>query len=128
MVSTSSVPTVTDNLLSQGTITTESIGISYVPTTSADAVNGELTFGGTDSSKFTGTINDVPLTQTSPASSYWGIDQTITYGQDGTTVLDSTAGIVDTGTTLLMIATDAFQAYQQATGATLDQCVFPFRS
>ncbi|KAF7364901.1 Acid protease [Mycena venus] len=110
--STSSVPTVTDNLFKQGTIPTESIGISFVPTTSAtDAANGELTFGGTDSSKFTGEISFVPITTTSPASNY---------GTDGTTILDLTAGIVDTGTTLLMIATDAFQAYQQATGATTD--------
>lgn len=45
------VPTVTDNLFSQGTISTDSIGISYVPSTSDSAVNGELDFGGTDTSK-----------------------------------------------------------------------------
>ncbi|KAJ6508374.1 acid protease [Mycena sanguinolenta] len=116
---TSTVPTVTDNLFKQGTIPIESIGISYVPSTSASAVNGELTFGGTDSSKFTGTISYAPITTTSPASNYWGIDQSISYGSDNT-ILNLTAGIVDTGTTLLMIATDAFQAYQQATGATAD--------
>lgn len=50
---TPSVPTVTDNLLSQGIIQTETIGISYVPSTSASNVaNGELTFGGTDSTKY----------------------------------------------------------------------------
>ncbi|KAK7048641.1 acid protease [Favolaschia claudopus] len=119
--STSTVPTVTDNLFQQGTIPTESIGISYVPTTSAtEAANGELTFGGTDDSKFEGDISYVPITTTSPASNYWGIDQSISYGTDNT-ILNLTAGIVDTGTTLLMIATDAFQAYQQATGATADR-------
>ncbi|KAF7351596.1 Acid protease [Mycena sanguinolenta] len=116
---TSTVPTVTDNLFKQGTIPIESIGVSYVPSTSASAVNGELTFGGTDSSKFTGTISYVPITTTSPASEYWGINQSISYGTDNT-ILDMTAGIVDTGTTLLMIATDAFQAYQKATGAKAD--------
>lgn len=63
----------------------------------------------------------------------------LTYGT-GTTLLTS-SGIVDTGTTLLLLATgndssvilrglkltllfiDAFQAYQTATGATLDQLV-----
>jgi hypothetical protein len=95
-----------------------------------------LTFGGTDSSKFSGQLSYVPITGTSPASNYWGIDQTLTYGNN-TTLLTS-SGIVDTGTTLLLIATgmpnislrdskryilptDAFQAYQKATGATLDQ-------
>jgi len=43
-----SVPTVTDNLYSQKIVTDESIGISYVPSTTSDAVaNGELTFGAT---------------------------------------------------------------------------------
>jgi hypothetical protein len=118
VASTTSVPTVTDNLFKQGTIPVESIGISYVPTTTASAPNGELTFGGTDATKFTGEITYVPITHTSPANKYWGIDQTITYGSE--TILPDTAGIVDTGTTLLMIATDAFQAYQKATGATAD--------
>ncbi|EPQ54402.1 acid protease [Gloeophyllum trabeum ATCC 11539] len=117
----SSVPTVTDNLYAQGTIATESIGISYEPTTEANAANGELTFGGVDSSKYTGEITYVPITSTSPASQYWGIDQDVTYGQSGTSLLSGASGIVDTGTTLLLIATDAFQAYQKATGATLDQ-------
>ncbi|KAF7298759.1 Acid protease [Mycena indigotica] len=116
----SSVPTVTDNLFAQGTIATESIGISYVPSASTDAVvNGELDFGGVDTAKTTGDVTFVPITSTSPASQYWGIDQSITYGNDST-ILSSTAGIVDTGTTLLLLATDAFQAYQQATGAKLD--------
>ncbi|EJC98896.1 acid protease [Fomitiporia mediterranea MF3/22] len=120
------VPTVTDNLFKQGTIPTESVGISYVPTTGSDGsasgmLNGELTFGGTDSSKITGEITYVPITSTSPASNYWGIDQSITYGNSGTQILDTTAGIVDTGTTLLYLASDAFSAYQRATGATMDQ-------
>ncbi|KAF8843381.1 acid protease [Paxillus ammoniavirescens] len=117
---TPEVPTVTDNLYAQGTIPSDSLGIFYEPSSTEGTVNGELTFGGTDNTKYTGEINFVPLTTTSPASNYWGIDQSVTYG-NGTTILNSTAGIVDTGTTLLLLATDAFQSYQQATGATLDQ-------
>ncbi|KAI0345956.1 acid protease [Trametopsis cervina] len=113
------VPTVTDNLFSQGTIASDSIGISYQPTTSDGAVNGELDFGGVDTAKTTSDVAFVPITSTSPASQYWGIDQSISYG-DGTTLLDTTAGIVDTGTTLLMIATDAFKKYESLTGAKLD--------
>ena len=45
------VPTVTDNLFSQGTITSDSLGIFFEPTTGSGDVNGELTFGGVDSSK-----------------------------------------------------------------------------
>ncbi|KAG1884795.1 acid protease [Suillus subluteus] len=109
-----SVPTVTDNLYSNGTISTEAIGVYFVPGGGA----GELTFGGFDSSKTTSSVNYVPLTTTSPSSEYWGIDQSIAYGNS--TILSATAGIVDTGTTLILIATDAFNKYQSATGATLD--------
>ncbi|KAI0648160.1 acid protease [Trametes meyenii] len=114
------VPTVTDNLFAQGTIANDSIGIFYQPTTDSGALNGELTFGSVDTSKITGDVTYVPITSTQPASLYWGIDQSVSYGEDGTPLLSSTAGIVDTGTTLLLLATDAFQAYQRATGATLD--------
>ncbi|KAG1775560.1 acid protease [Suillus placidus] len=108
------VPTVTDNLYSKGTIGTEALGVYFAPGGSA----GELTFGGFDSSKTTSSVNYVSITTTSPSSYYWGIDQSITYGSS--TILSATAGIVDTGTTLILIATDAFNKYQSATGATLD--------
>ena len=82
-------------------------------------MNGELNFGGTDSTKISGEITFVPITKTSPASNYWGIDQDLSYGTQK--LLSGAAGIVDTGTTLLMIATDAFEKYQKATGAKMDQ-------
>ena len=59
-----------------------------------------------DMSKYTGSVTYTSVTTTSPASLYWGIDESITHGS-GTTILSSTAGIVDTGTTLVLIATDA---------------------
>ncbi|KAG1865900.1 aspartic peptidase domain-containing protein [Suillus subalutaceus] len=111
-------PTVTDNLYSQGFIGVEALGIYFVPTTASDDA-GELTFGGHDSSKITSSVTYVPLTTTSPASDYWGIDQSISYGRS--TILSETAGIVDTGTTLVLIASDAFSAYQTATGAVMDE-------
>ena len=55
-------------------------------------------------------MNYVPITSTSPASAYWGIDQTLTYGEN-TKILDSTAGIVDTGTTLVLIASGKHAHY-----------------
>jgi len=51
-----SIPTVTDNLSSSGAISANTIGISFQPTTSEEVLNGELTWGGTDSSRYTGTI------------------------------------------------------------------------
>lgn len=67
-----------------------------------------------------------------------GIDESITLG--GTSILSETAGIVDTGTTLILIASgmleqvahmpaitdrlgliDAFSSYQRATGGVIDE-------
>lgn len=83
-----------------------------------------------------------PITSTSPANEFVGIDQTVTYGTAGTPILAQTAGIADTGTTLLLLATgaslarfyllpltfaerrravDALEAYQAATGAVEDE-------
>lgn len=127
-----------DNLYKLGIIPTESIAISFAPTTkSQDTPNGELSFGDVDNTKldcfsklfyyvylrfsrYTGQIEYVPITKSSPANKYWGIDQSITYGS-GTPILSQTAGIVDTGTTQLLLATDAFNAYQKATGSVLDR-------
>ena len=94
------VPTVLDNAYSEGLIDTEVVGISFEPTTEVSVTNGELTFGGIDSSKYTGDIAYVPVT-----TDYVGITQTVTYGSAGTSVLSSSSGITDTGTTLLYLAT-----------------------
>lgn len=115
----SEIPTVVDNLFSQGTISSDLIGVSFEPTTSDSVTNGEITFGGTDSSKFTGSITFVPITSTSPANEFWGINQSIKFGT--TNVLSTTAGIVDTGTTLILIASNAFETYLKQTGGVLDE-------
>ncbi|KAG1834252.1 acid protease [Suillus variegatus] len=117
---TDEVAAVTDNLYKQGTISSEVLGVFFTPASSDDS-SGELTFGGYDASKITGDVSYVPITSQSPASAYWGIDQSISYGS--TPILDETAGIVDTGTTLILIASDAFDKYQAATGATFDETV-----
>lgn len=112
------VPTVTDNLYNLRTIPANQIGIFFQPFTPTSSGNGEIAWGGADSSKYTGQINFTPITNTHPASAYWGINQSIHYGP--TTILRSTAGIVDTGTTLILLATDAFNGYKSATGAVPD--------
>jgi hypothetical protein len=66
-------------------------------------------------------VSFAPITSTSPASKLWGIDQSVTYGAAGTSVLGITAGTVDTGTTLVMLASDAFSTYTALTGATEDE-------
>lgn len=114
--STDVVPTVVHNLYNQGTIRSTVLGIYYIPISASSS--GTLTFGGYDQAVMTSPVHYVPITKTLPAGRYWGINQSITYGS--TTVLSQTAGIVDTGTTLILIATDAFQTYTSMTGAKPD--------
>ncbi|KAG2114237.1 aspartic peptidase domain-containing protein [Suillus discolor] len=115
---TTTIPTVTNNLHSQGTIHREMFSISFEPTTSEPVTNGELTFGGTIANKHAGPIAYTPITTTERAANYWGIDQSISYGS--TTILSSNAGIVDSGTTFLYIASDAYRMYMSATGGNPD--------
>ncbi|KAF8504170.1 aspartic peptidase domain-containing protein, partial [Gautieria morchelliformis] len=114
------VPTVTDNLAKQGKAASALVGVSIPLTTNGGGNAGSLDFGTPDTTKFNGNLKFVPVTHTSPSSQFWGIDQSITYGNTKLPILKATSGIVDTGTTLLYMATDAFNAYVSATGATVD--------
>ena len=55
------IPTVTDNLFTQNVIPANEVAVSFNPTTREEEVNGELTFGGVDPSKFTGEITFAPI-------------------------------------------------------------------
>ncbi len=99
------IPTVTDNLYRQGTIKNASIGVFFHPTSYSTTPSsnppgypqdGELTFGDVDNSKLLAQVQYAPITKASPASVYWGIDQTIRYG--GTQPTSSTSSRGDAST------------------------------
>ncbi|KAL7911456.1 putative aspartic protease [Trichoderma velutinum] len=115
------VPTFMDNLYSQGSISSEVLGVSFLPESGSDSddTNGELTLGGTDSSKYTGSLTYFPTLQSGSAAPYWGISiASFTYGS--TTLASSATGIVDTGTTLIYIPTKAYNAFLSAAGGKTD--------
>ncbi|KAG2353508.1 family A1 protease [Suillus spraguei] len=113
-------PTFTDCLVSEDAIDENIIGIFFQPLTGyPDTDVGELAFGEPDYTKCIDNIVYTPITDALPSAEYWGIDQSITYGD--TDILDETAGIIDTGTAFIEIAPYAYHRYQAATGATFDQ-------
>jgi len=118
---TNTVPTFLDNLYSQGSISTEALGVYFSPESGSDTddSNGELTLGGVDTTKYSGTLTYVSTTSTSPYSYYWGISvASIKYG---TTSLSTSANaIVDTGTTLIYIPTAAYNKFLTASGGKTD--------
>ncbi|KAI6145606.1 hypothetical protein BKA82DRAFT_3926594, partial [Pisolithus tinctorius] len=87
------------NLFSEETISGGVPGVYRA----SDSNSGKLTLGGYGPFIIAETVNYMPITNTYSSTLFWGIDQLITYG--GKTILPSTAGIVDTGTTLILIAT-----------------------
>ena len=104
------IPTITDNLFARGTVPDNVVGIA----------SDEITFGGTDSAKYSGNIAYVPITSASPANNYWGIDATFTYGSSDTSVLSTTAGIVDHSSSFTLLASDAYSIFLKLTGAATD--------
>ncbi|TVY67385.1 Polyporopepsin [Lachnellula suecica] len=121
VASTSTVPTFLDNLYAQKSITTEVLGVYFAPESGADQndANGELTLGGVDTTKYTGTLTYFPKLTSGTASEYWGI--TVAAFTYGTTSLATAAqGIVDTGTTLIYIPTAAYTKFLSASGGKTD--------
>lgn len=115
------VPTFMDNLYAQGSISTEVLGVSFRPESGSDTsdTNGELTLGGVDSSKYTGSLTYFPKLTSGTASLYWGISiSSFSYGS--TTLASSATGIVDTGTTLIYIPTTAYDKFLSAAGGKTD--------
>lgn len=115
------VPTFLDNLYKQGSISTEVLGVYFKPESGSDTsdANGELTLGGTDSSKYTTPLTYFPTLKSGDASFYWGISiASFTYGT--TTLASNAQGIVDTGTTLIYIPTAAYNKFLSLTGGSTD--------
>ncbi|KAF8978165.1 hypothetical protein BGZ46_006762 [Entomortierella lignicola] len=98
-------PTPMDNLKSAHQISKEVVGVYFKPISdgSLSKTNGQVDIGGVDSRKYKGKLHYIPITKRQPASYYWGVDiDSISFGGIPATILE--AGIVDTGTTLIMLA------------------------
>ncbi|CZT01171.1 hypothetical protein WAI453_009573 [Rhynchosporium graminicola] len=122
VVGKTNVPTFMNNLMAQKSIQTEVFAISFRPLVGArnSEVNGELTIGGVDPSKFKGPLTYFPRLKSGRGSLYWGIQ--VTKFSYGSTVLSAglSTGIVDTGTVITWIPTVAFNAFVKASGAGTD--------
>ncbi|KAF5386463.1 hypothetical protein D9757_005904 [Collybiopsis confluens] len=108
------VATLMNNIHAQTGIP-EILGVYFAPE-GLSSENGQLAFGGIDQSKIvSGGIGGVFPT----SGQYWGVPSTnFEYGN--TSIGGQQTCIADTGTTFLYMSSDAFQGYQNLTGATLD--------
>ena len=97
------------------------LGVYFKPESGSDDndQNGELTLGGVDTTKYSGTLTYFPKSTVSPYSFYWGINvASITYGS--TSLSSSASAIVDTGTTLIYIPTSAYNKFLSVAGGKTD--------
>ncbi|CAO3628912.1 unnamed protein product [Mucor hiemalis] len=108
----SGIKTPVDNLISQGLISKPIFGV-YLGKASQGG-GGEYVFGGYDQSKISGSLTTVPVDN---SQGYWGITvDGATIG--GSSVGSSFSGILDTGTTLLLLTQDVASEVAQTYGAT----------
>ena len=115
------VPTFLDNLYRQGSITTEVLGVAFRPESGSDTddANGELTLGGTDSARYSGSITYFPTLKSGAAAPYWGLGS-LSFSYGSTSLATGASGIVDTGTTLIYIPSTAYSRFLSATGGSTD--------
>ncbi|KAF9173301.1 hypothetical protein BGX21_008107 [Mortierella sp. AD011] len=114
--SVNGVKTFMDNAIAAGVLDQPVVSVFMPSVRRNGGTGGEYLFGGIDSSKFTGSLTYVPVTQ----EGYWqiAIDDVAYNGQS---IGESSQGIVDTGTTLIIVSDDAAQAiHSNIEGATND--------
>ncbi|CAE6443506.1 unnamed protein product [Rhizoctonia solani] len=119
------IPTVMQTLEGQGAIEQNVLGVYFQPLVGSNMteMNGELSLGGPDPSRYIGNITFVNVTSTAPYSLYWGIDvDAITYDESAnkTVLANAASAIVDTGTTLTYIPTTTMNTFLAASNGQLD--------
>ncbi|KAI5827569.1 acid protease [Schizophyllum commune Tattone D] len=120
------VPTLINNLLAQGLIDEEVLGVYFepLPRATAYAVNGELTIGGVDPSHYTGDITWTPaLTRAGQVRSWMTPIDAVSYNAQPLGTPPYTA-LFDTGTTNIYIPPDAYFAFLALANGTWDQEVY----
>lgn len=106
-IANSKEPTYFENLMSQGKVKTPEFSFFLGRSASGTTGQSELTLGGRDTSKYTGAVTSIPVTQ----KGYWQV------AIDGASVnsntpISGTSGqaAIDTGTTIILAPTDAASA------------------
>ncbi|KAF9923357.1 hypothetical protein FBU30_006573 [Linnemannia zychae] len=114
--SVSGVKTFLDNAIAAGALAQPLVSVFLPSERRFNGQGGEYLFGGIDSSKYAGSLTYIPVTK----EGYWqiSIDDA---GFSGQSLGQSSQGIVDTGTTLIIVSDSAAQAiHSNISGATND--------
>jgi len=109
-ISVNHIVTPFQNMISQGLVQEQLFSVFL---SDASGTPGELTFGGIDSTKYTGEIAYVPLKN----ETYWELALD-TMSLDGTSITTATNVIVDTGTSILAGPSAEVKALAKKVGAS----------
>lgn len=96
LITVRGVKTPMDNMISQGLISKPIFSVFLGK--DGKGGGGEYLFGGIDDSKFKGTLATVPVDS---SRGFWTV--TVDSGSVGDTIISNFSGIIDTGSTLLML-------------------------
>ncbi|KEI37780.1 uncharacterized protein L969DRAFT_83068 [Mixia osmundae IAM 14324] len=108
------IPTLMDNLLSQGIISQPYLSVAMQPGNKVDAQNTRVTFGAIDNDSFVGELNFVPITKAPQAGRFWGVDLSVAVGTarvcNNAPVIKAVGGKVDARSGLLAVKRSALQS------------------
>jgi len=108
-ISVDNIPTVFDNMETQGLVESSMFGLFLGAT---DGAVGELSLGGYDSSKFSGSLSWIPLI----SESYWEVAlDGMTLG--GNRITNATKAVLDSGTSIMAGPSADVAALATAVGA-----------
>ncbi|KAI8447316.1 aspartic peptidase domain-containing protein, partial [Phakopsora pachyrhizi] len=108
------VPTIVDNLF-----TSQSYSFAFATTNEVKALNGRMTLGGVDSTLFKGSLTWIPKTKLFFGSYFYGVEASIYCGKK--LIAKNSGGIMDSGTTLLLLHDDLFKSYmKEIPGASIE--------
>jgi len=110
ILSVNKVPTVFENVVSQGLVDSAEFAF-YLG--NENGANGELVFGGVDSAHYTGSFTYVPL----KAATYWEIELDAMNAGQSSIMTGGQSAIVDSGTSLLTGPADAVKKIADQIGA-----------
>ncbi|KAI6716758.1 hypothetical protein JHW43_000710 [Diplocarpon mali] len=115
------VSTLTMNLISDGSISTEVYGVYLKPDlgNGASEAAGELTVGHINTNRYTGELTYFNTPTFSPASRYWSLEiAEMTFGT--TSLASSFTANIDTGTTLIHFPATAYSIFLTSAGGETD--------
>ncbi|KAK2624223.1 hypothetical protein QTJ16_006173 [Diplocarpon rosae] len=118
---TNLVPTFLNNLMTQGSISTEVFGLYLKPGSGSDTsdADGELTIGDINTARYTGELSYFPVLTDSLAAVHWGLEiEAFTFGL--ITLASFVECIIDTGTTMIYIPRWAYSAFLDAANGETD--------